>query len=133
MWKICEIDVEKFKSAVPHIRGSAVVLTEERRAHIIAQRGPEEYRALAPHFEEVLENPDYIFKDKDRTREHTFLVCKQVVADGRYVNVVLRLAVEADDIRFEHSIITAMFRGAKSMRRTLRTHEILYSRVASSK
>ena len=114
-----------------HIRGDRVVLTDERRKHIIERRGEAEFEALQPYFAETLRDPDYIFRDKDEHRTNTALVCKKVEQDGRYVNVVLHLAVEKDADRFQHSIITAMFRGEKSMRRTKRTHELIYEREKS--
>lgn len=125
------INPEQYRGLTNHIRGDRVVLTDERRKHIIERRGEAEFEALQPYFAETLRDPDYIFRDKDEHRTNTALVCKKVEQDGRYVNVVLHLAVEKDADRFQHSIITAMFRGEKSMRRTKRTHELIYEREKS--
>ncbi len=122
------IDPEKYRGLTDHIRGDQVVLTEERKKHIVERRGESEFEALRPYFSETLRDPDYIFRDKDEYRVNTALVCKKIKQDGRYVNVVLRLAVETDAEYFQHSVITAMFRGEKSMRRTKRTHELIYEK-----
>lgn len=122
------IDIEKYRGLTDHIRGDQVVLTEERKKHIVERRGESEFEALRPYFSETLRDPDYIFRDKDEKRANTALVCKKIKQDGRYVNVVLRLAVETDAEHFQHSVITAMFRGEKSMRRTKRTHELIYEK-----
>lgn len=122
------IDIEKYRGLTDHIRGDQVVLTEERKKHIVERRGESEFEALRPYFSETLRDPDYIFRDKDEKRANTALICKKIKQDGRYVNVVLRLAVETDAEHFQHSVITAMFRGEKSMRRTKRTHELIYEK-----
>lgn len=64
------------------------------------------------YFTEIIEKPDYILKDN--ARENTALILKTIIEKDRSqnvigrVNLVLRLAVEGDDINNKNSIITCI-------------------------
>ena len=76
-----------------------------------------------------MENPDYIFKDK---KINTALAAKSVNKDGSSVNIVIRLATEADDPEFKNSIITAVVEGRKRFEQRLRNNEPIYKRVVDN-
>ena len=110
---------EIYKCIADDIRIEEVIITDKRVEHIQERRGKEFYIRYSSSFCEILQEPDYIFKDK---REHTALVCKRVVEDGKYVNVVLRIAIEADNPEYKNSIITAI--GESEKRFAQRFHSV---------
>ena len=61
---IAKLDVQRYSCVAEHIRSSDVILTEKQKEHIIERRGKEFYDKYSPYFKEIIENPDYIFKDK---------------------------------------------------------------------
>ena len=59
-------------------------------------------------------------------REHTALVCKRIVEDEKYVNLVLRIAIETDNPEYKNSIITAIGESEKRFAQRLRNNIVLY-------
>ena len=125
MHKVGKIEREIYKCITEEIRTDEVIITDERIAHICERRGNEFYNRYKGSFEEILQNPDYIFKEK---REHTALVCKKIVQDEKYVNLVLRIAIETDNPEYKNSIITAIGEGEKRFAQRLRNSTILYKK-----
>ncbi|HIT85918.1 MAG TPA: hypothetical protein IAA60_08480 [Candidatus Ornithomonoglobus intestinigallinarum] len=124
---IGRINIEIYKCATnKKIITDDVVLTENRIHHIIERRGLEFYNKYKPEFKNIIENPDYIFKD---IKADTVLASKSVDSDGKNVNIVLRLAVEGDDPCYKNSIITAIKENEKRFLQRLRNGVILYKRV----
>ena len=88
-----------------------VILTDKQREHI-DERHQEVLQKYEKYFTEIIEKPDYILKDN--TRENTALILKTIIEKDRSqnvigrVNLVLRLAVEGDDINNKNSIITCI-------------------------
>lgn len=120
-----KINREIYKCIADDIRTEEVIITDERVEHIQERRGKEFYIRYSSLFCEILQEPDYIFKDK---REHTALVCKRVVEDGKYVNVVLRIAIETDNPEYKNSIITAIGESEKRFAQRLRNNIALYKK-----
>lgn len=102
---IGKIDKEKFSEISEHIITEEVVLTDKQRQHII-DRHPEIYEMVKERFAEIIEEPDFILKDN--LRPNTALILKTLEKDGKSVNLVLRLAVEGDDVNNKNSIITCI-------------------------
>lgn len=125
MHKVGKIEREIYKCITEEIRTDEVIITDERIEHICERRGNEFYNRYKGSFEEILQNPDYIFKEK---REHTALVCKKIVQDEKYVNLVLRIAIETDNPEYKNSIITAIGEGEKRFAQRLRNSTILYKK-----
>ena len=108
------------------IQTDEVIITDERIAHIIDRRGQAFLDKYERYFNEVLSDPDYIFKDK---RIHSALVCKSIATeDDAVINLVIRLAVEGDGPSFKNSIITAIKESNKRFAQRLRNNEPLYKR-----
>lgn len=62
--KIGTIDTAKYAGiSDKKIRSGTVVLTDKQKQHIIDRRGQEFFDKYSPFFQEVAENPEYIFKD----------------------------------------------------------------------
>ena len=118
-----KIDKEIFKCITEEIRTDEVIITDERIAHIRERRGNEFYDKYSGLFHEILKSPDFIFGEK---REHTALVCKKIIEDEKYVNLVLRIAIETDNPEYKNSIITAIGESEKRFAQRLRNNAVLY-------
>ena len=125
MYSVGKIDCELYRCIAPDIKTDEVIITEERIDHIRERRGNEFYERYRGLFEEIIQDPDYIFKDK---RENTALVCKRILEDEKYVNIVLRIAIETDQSEYKNSIITAIGESEKRFQQRLRNHSALYKK-----
>lgn len=126
MQKIADIDIKKYSVISPNIRSSTVVLTENQIEHIIKRRGQDFYDKYNAYFQEIAEDPDYIFSDPNHP--NTAIACKTLQIDGANVHLVIRLAVEGDDAALENSIITALQENPKRYTQRLRNKIPLYKR-----
>ncbi len=119
-----KINRELYKCITEDIRTDEVIITDERLGHIKERRGQEFYDRYGDKFIEILENPDYIFADK----ENTALVCKEFKQDDKFVNVVLRIVVSTDNADYKNSILTAVGESSKRFRQRLRNNTPLYKK-----
>lgn len=124
MHTVGKIDREIYKCITEDIVTDEVVITNERIQHIIDRRGKEFYDRYGDKFINILQEPDFIFKDK----ENTALVCKEFEIDNKYVNLALRLVVSTDNPEYKNSIITAVGESTKRFRQRLRNNEPLYKK-----
>ena len=123
---IAKLDVQRYSCVVEHIRSSDVILTEKQKEHIIERRGKEFYDKYSPYFKEIIENPDYIFKDKKY--ENTAIASKTISLNSKNISVVVRIAVEGDEPWRKSSVITVMCENEKRYRQRVRNNIILYKR-----
>ena len=122
---IARIDLTKYRAVSADVATDRLVLTENQRKHIIDRRGEAFFKAFFPYFQEIAENPDYIFCD--RKRENTAIASKTLEMNGQHVNLVIRLAVASDEGK-ENSIITAIAENDKRYAQRLRNNMPLYKR-----
>lgn len=125
MYIVGKINREIYQCIEENIRTEEVIITDERMVHIRERRGEEFYNRYCDLFEEILRDPDYIFKEK---REHTALVCKKIVENEKYINLVLRIAIETDNPEYKNSIITAIGESEKRFAQRLRNNTALYKK-----
>ncbi len=123
---IAKLDVQRYSCVAEHIRSSDVILTEKQKEHIIERRGKEFYDKYSPYFKEIIENPDYIFKDKKF--ENTAIASKTISLNSKNISVVVRIAVEGDEPWRKSSVITVMCEIGKRYRQRVRNNIILYKR-----
>lgn len=123
---IAKLDVQRYSCVAEHIRSSDVILTEKQKEHIIERRGKEFYDNYSPYFKEIIENPDYIFKDKKF--ENTAIASKTISLNSKNISVVVRIAVEGDEPWRKSSVITVMCENEKRYRQRVRNNIILYKR-----
>ena len=123
---IAKLDVQRYSCVAEHIRSSDVILTEKQKEHIIERRGKEFYDKYSPYFKEIIENPDYIFKDKKY--ENTAIASKTISLNSKNISVVVRIAVEGDEPWRKSSVITVMCENGKRYRQRVRNNIILYKR-----
>ena len=119
-----KINREIYKCITDDIVTDEVIITDERTQHIIDRRGKEFYEKYGDKFISILQEPDFIFKDK----ENTALVCKEFEINKKYVNLVLRLVVSTDNPEYKNSIITAVGESMKRFEQRLRNNEPLYKK-----
>ena len=126
---IGRINTELYKEISQEIIIDEVVLTDKQREHI-EQRHPEILEKYQKYFTEIVEKPDYILKDN--ARENTALLLKTIKLTNRSeetlgnVNLVLRLAVEGDDINNKNSIITCIPIGETRLQSYKNNGKIIY-------
>lgn len=125
MEEIALIDIGKYSGVCDRIRGRVVVLTDKQREHIIVRR-EKDFQLCYPHFKEVIEDPDYIFKDKKHN--NTAVASKTLSVGGQHVNIVIRLAVEGDREDYLNSIITMYLESDKRYGQMLRNNIPLYKK-----
>lgn len=123
---IAKLDVQRYSCVAEHIRSSDVILTEKQKEHIIERRGKEFYDKYSPYFKEIIENPDYIFKDKKF--ENTAIASKTISLNSKNISVVVRIAVGGDEPWRKSSVITVMCENEKRYRQRVRNNIILYKR-----
>ena len=122
--KVGKIDIDKYKGIVSgQILSDEVIITDNQIEHIIERRGKQFYDEFKSCFEEIVADPDYIFKD---AKENTAFVSKEYNHKGKVVNVVLRLVVEGDNPNYKNSIITAIGENKKRFAQRLRNNTPLY-------
>lgn len=127
MHYIGKIDKNIYKRVTNNkILTDEVIITDSRIQHIIERRGQEFYDKYNGYFEEIVVNPDYVFKDKN---DNTAIACKTFKTEQSSVNIVLRLAVEGDNADYKNSIITAIKESNKRFEQRLRNNEILYKSI----
>ncbi|MCI8915444.1 MAG: hypothetical protein HFF26_02075 [Oscillospiraceae bacterium] len=124
--EIARIDLSKYQCISTGIRSNLVVLTDNQMEHIIKRRGVEFWERYQGHFKEILEDPDYIFADKQH--ENTAVACKIFIEDGKTVQLVIRLALVEDDPKLQNSIITAILESNKRFAQRLRNNQPLYKK-----
>ncbi len=127
MYYIGKIDIAKYKKITDKkILTNEVIITDNRIEHIIQRRGQSFYDEYHGYFEQIIKEPDYIFKD---SKEDTAIISKSFIHKGKTVNIVLRLVVEGDDPTFKNSIITAIGENEKRFAQRLRNNKPVYKRV----
>jgi hypothetical protein len=127
---IGKIDISKYQSITCNkIITDEVILTDNRKEHIIERRGKNFYDEYSSLFSDIVADPDYIFKDRN---ENTALVAKKVSSNGAAVNIVLRLAVEGENSEHKNSIITAVKESDKRFVQRLRNNVPIYQRLDKS-
>lgn len=125
MYYIGEIDLDMFKAISSEIKTREVIITEDRIKHIMERRGLEFYNKFAEEFKNIIENPDYIFKD---SRANTALICKKFYKENKYINIVLKIVVTSENPEYKNSIITAIGESEKRFLQRLRNNELIYQR-----
>ena len=133
MQYIGKIDIENFSGiSDKEILTDEVILTEKQREHIL-QRHPEVLQKYEKYFTDIVEKPDYILNDN--SKENTALILKTIIEEDKSQNIigrfylVLRLAVEDDDINNKNSIITCFQISERRMQYYSKNGKILWQRL----
>ena len=101
-----------------------VIITEEQIKHI-RERHPEAYMDTIHYVKEILDSPDYIFKDK---RPNTGLVVKRIRNNKENVLLVLKIVTSVNEKNYKNSIITSWKVTEKRLNNYLRNKEMVYKK-----
>ena len=101
-----------------------VIITEEQMVHI-RERHPEAYIDTMHYVRDILDNPDYIFRDK---RPNTGLVVKNIQNDGDSSLLVLKIVTSDDKKDYKNSVITSWKITEKRLNNYLRNKDIIYKK-----
>lgn len=102
-----------------------VIITDNQIEHIKERRGKEFYNKYKNEFLNIINNPDYIFEDN--IRPNTLIVCKQFKEDDKYINVVLRLAINVQK-GYKNSIITSICENQRRFEQRIRNNLYIYKK-----
>lgn len=101
-----------------------VIITEEQMMHI-RERHPEAYIDTMHYIREILDAPDYIFRDK---RPNTGLVVKKIQNDAESSLLVLKIITADDKKNYKNSVITSWKITEKRLNNYLRNKDIIYKK-----
>lgn len=101
-----------------------VIITEEQMMHI-RERHPEAYIDAMHYIREILDAPDYIFRDK---RPNTGLVVKKIQNDAESSLLVLKIVTADDKKNYKNSVITSWKITEKRLNNYLRNKDIIYKK-----
>ena len=91
----------------------------------IGKRHPEAYIDTMYYIRDILDNPDYIFRDK---RPNTGLVVKKVRNDEENSLLVLKIITSDDKKDYKNSVITSWKITEKRLNNYLRNKDIIYKK-----
>ena len=102
-----------------------VIITEEQMRHI-RERHPEAYIDTVQYVREILDDPDYIFRDR---RPNTGLVVKKIPNDEENSLLVLKIITPVDNKDYKNSVITSWKINDKRLNNYLRNKDTIYKKV----
>ena len=102
-----------------------VIITEEQMMHI-RERHPEAYIDTLHYVRDILDDPDYIFRDK---RPNTGLVVKKIRNDEESSLLVLKIITSDDNKDYKNSVITSWKTTEKRLNNYLRNKDVIYKKA----
>lgn len=118
------LDNKIYKERYKDLITDEVIITDNQIEHIKERRGEDFYKKYKNEFNNIINNPDYIFEDSKK--KNTLLVCKCFKDDSKYINIVLKLILSDDNPNFKNSIITAILESQNRFERRLRNNLYIY-------
>ena len=92
----------------------------------VRTRHPEAYIDTMRYVREILDDPDYIFRDK---RPNTGLVVKKFFNNDESSLLVLKIVTSDDNKNYKNSVITSWKITEKRLNNYLRNKKIIYKKV----
>jgi len=117
---IGNLDKDKFKEIAGNIISDEIVITYKQIGHI-NQRRKGIYDKYKNDLLYIINNPDYIFKDKHKD---TALITKRM---ERHVQIVLKLVTDKDS-EYKNSIITMWEINDKRLKEYIRNEKVIYNK-----
>lgn len=102
-----------------------VIITEEQMMHI-RERHPEAYIDTMHYVRDILDDPDYIFRDK---RPNTGLVVKKILNGEESSLLVLKIITSDDNKDYKNSVITCWKIAEKRLNNYLRNKDVIYKKA----
>ena len=104
----------------------SVILTQERIKHI-QKRHPGDYEKYIELIPEIIKNPNYILKDKDK--EDTILVLKTFANNSDNVQIVIKLNMDKNEKYRSNSILTFWHIRNRNLKSVLKNNELIYEKI----
>ena len=101
-----------------------MIVTEEQLMHI-RNRHPEAYQDAIHYVRDILDDPDYILKDK---RPNTGLVVKRIFDEKESSLLVLKIITSNDREEYKNSVITSWKITEKRLNNYLRNKDVIYKK-----
>ena len=101
-----------------------MIVTEEQLMHI-RNRHPEAYKDAIHYVRDILDDPDYILKDK---RPNTGLVVKRIFNEKESPLLVLKIITSNDREGYKNSVITSWKITEKRLNNYLRNKDVIYKK-----
>ncbi len=99
-----------------------VIITGKQLAHI-RERHSEAYIDMLNHIKDILDDPDYIIKDK---RPNTGLVIKRISEEKESSLLVLKISTTDEQKGHKNSIITSWKIAEKRLKNYLKNKDVIY-------
>ena len=101
-----------------------MIVTEKQLMHI-RNRHPEAYQDAIHYVRDILDDPDYILKDK---RPNTGLVVKRIFNEKESSLLVLKIITSDDREGYKNSVITSWKITEKRLNNYLRNKDVIYKK-----
>ena len=101
-----------------------VIITEEQLSHI-REKHPEAYQDTLLYVKDVLDDPDYIFKDK---KENSGIVVKKIINEEEHSLLVIKIITSKDNKDYKNSVITWWKITEKRLNNYIRNKNIIYKK-----
>lgn len=114
----------KINRAFGTILTDEVIITDERKEHIIKNHGQADYDYFNKYKEIVLDDPDIIIKDCKK--KGTVFIIKKVEELDVSINIVIRLVLETDNFEYKNSVMTSYKLRDKNLQKLINRNEVVY-------
>ena len=101
-----------------------VIITEEQLSHI-REKHPEAYQDTLLYVKDVLDDPDYIFKDK---KENSGIVVKKIINEEEHSLLVIKIITSKDNKDYKNSVITGWKITEKRLNNYISNKNIIYKK-----
>lgn len=101
-----------------------VIITEEQLSHI-REKHPEAYQDTLLYVKDVLDDHDYIFKDK---KENSGIVVKKIINEEEHSLLVIKIITSKDNKDYKNSVITGWKITEKRLNNYIRNKNIIYKK-----
>lgn len=120
-----KIDLEKLGKYKKIVSTEKVILTRERKQHII-DKHKEHYSLWKEEIEETLYNPDYILEEGQH--EDTIIILKEIIKEDKRIKIIIKLEVNNFENRY-NSIITLWNIRKRDYNKTIEKNKIIYEKL----
>lgn len=118
-----KIKLEPLVQIFGKIQTDEIILTNERRAHIM-ERHPQDYELFLQYCVLTVTQPDIIVKDEKNVG--TVFMIKKLTDIN--ISVVVRVALSTDKKELKNSVMTSYRVRDKNLKKMLERNEVLYKR-----
>ena len=117
------IDITILEKEFGKIQSDEIIVTSERIDHI-KERHPEDFELFSKYGAESVKSPDIIMKDEKH--EGTVFMVKKLPDTN--LNVVVRIALETDEIGRKNSVMTFYRIRERNLRKLMQRNKLLYNK-----